>query len=74
MDQEFLACARRYSLPLGDFPKVRPTLYDCVHTLEGRKTVALRAREKVRCVSIKTIRLVGTWHKNAWSVFDGELL
>ncbi|CAM9769668.1 unnamed protein product [Choristocarpus tenellus] len=22
LDQEFLACARRYSLPLGDFPKV----------------------------------------------------
>lgn len=24
LDQEFLACARRYGLPLGDFPKVRP--------------------------------------------------
>lgn len=23
LDQEFLACARRYGLPLGDFPKVR---------------------------------------------------
>lgn len=25
LDQEFLACARRYGLPLGDFPKVQPT-------------------------------------------------
>lgn len=26
LDQEFLACARRYGLPLGDFPKVRPAV------------------------------------------------